>query len=82
MLVAGHPDPMVVLPAELGWSGMRKEAQRLLRAAADLRIGGTSASAYRGHDRGLAADGPWARPTYGEGAHLEIEKGGESCLEH
>ena len=31
MLLAIHPDPMVVQPAELGWSGMRKEAQRVLR---------------------------------------------------
>jgi nucleotide-binding universal stress UspA family protein len=35
MLVATHPDPMVVLPAELGWSGMRKEAQRVLRETRD-----------------------------------------------
>ena len=35
MLVAIHPDPMVVLPAELGWSGMRKEAQRVLRETRD-----------------------------------------------
>ena len=35
MLVAVHPDPMVVLPAEIGWSGMRKEAQRLLRETRD-----------------------------------------------
>jgi len=35
MLVAVHPDPMVVLPAEIGWTGMRKEAQRSLRETRD-----------------------------------------------
>ena len=35
MLVAVHPDPMVVLPAEIGWSGLRKEAQRVLRETRD-----------------------------------------------
>jgi nucleotide-binding universal stress UspA family protein len=35
MLVAVHPDPMVVLPAEIGWAGMRKEAERLLRETRD-----------------------------------------------
>jgi len=35
MLVAVHPDPMIVLPAELGWSGMRKEAERVLRETRD-----------------------------------------------
>jgi nucleotide-binding universal stress UspA family protein len=35
MLVAVHPDPMVVLPAELGWTGMRKEAERVLRETRD-----------------------------------------------
>ena len=35
MLVAVHPDPIVVLPAEIGWSGMRKEAQRVLRETRD-----------------------------------------------
>lgn len=35
MLVAVHPDPMVVLPVELGWAGMRKEAERLLRETRD-----------------------------------------------
>jgi nucleotide-binding universal stress UspA family protein len=35
MLVAVHPDPMVVLPAEIGWTGMRKEAERLLRETRD-----------------------------------------------
>jgi nucleotide-binding universal stress UspA family protein len=31
LLVAVHPDPMIVLPAEIGWTGMRKEAERFLR---------------------------------------------------
>ena len=35
MMVAVHPDPMVVLPAEIGWTGMRKEAQRVLRETRD-----------------------------------------------
>jgi nucleotide-binding universal stress UspA family protein len=35
MLVAVHPDPMVVLPAEVGWSGMRNEAERVLRETRD-----------------------------------------------
>jgi nucleotide-binding universal stress UspA family protein len=35
ILVAVHPDPMVVLPAEIGWTGMRKEAERLLRETRD-----------------------------------------------
>jgi nucleotide-binding universal stress UspA family protein len=35
MLVAVHPDPMVVVPAEIGWSAMRKEAQRVLRETRD-----------------------------------------------
>jgi len=35
MLVAVHPDPMVVLPAEIGWTGMRKEAERHLRETRD-----------------------------------------------
>jgi nucleotide-binding universal stress UspA family protein len=35
MLVAVHPDPMVVLPAEIGWTGMRKDAERLLRETRD-----------------------------------------------
>jgi len=35
MLVAVHPDPMIVLPAEIGWTGMRKEAERLLRETRD-----------------------------------------------
>jgi len=35
LLVGVHPDPMVVLPAEIGWTGMRKEAQRFLRETRD-----------------------------------------------
>ena len=35
MLVAVHPDPMVVLPAEIGWTGMRKDAERVLRETRD-----------------------------------------------
>ena len=35
MLVAVHPDPLVVLPAEIGWAGMRKEAERFLRETRD-----------------------------------------------
>ena len=35
MLVAVHPNPMVVLPAEIGWTGMRKEAERVLRQTRD-----------------------------------------------
>ena len=35
MLVAVHPDPLIVLPAEIGWTGMRKEAERLLRETRD-----------------------------------------------
>jgi nucleotide-binding universal stress UspA family protein len=35
MLVAVHPDPMVVLPAEIGWTGMREEAERFLRETRD-----------------------------------------------
>ena len=35
MLVAVHPDPMLVLPAEIGWAGMRKEAQRVLKETCD-----------------------------------------------
>ena len=35
MLVAVHPDPMVVLPAEIGWTAMRKEAERFLRETRD-----------------------------------------------
>lgn len=35
MLVAVHPDPMVVLPAEIGWTGMRREAERVLRGTRD-----------------------------------------------
>ncbi len=35
MLVGIHPDPMVVLPAEIGWAGLRKEAQAVLRETRD-----------------------------------------------
>ena len=35
MLVAVHPDPMVVLPAQIGWTGMRREAERFLRETRD-----------------------------------------------
>jgi nucleotide-binding universal stress UspA family protein len=35
LLVAIHPEPMVVLPAEIGWAGMRKEAQAVLRQTRD-----------------------------------------------
>jgi nucleotide-binding universal stress UspA family protein len=35
MLVAVHPDPMFVMPAEIGWTAMRKEAERVLRETRD-----------------------------------------------
>jgi nucleotide-binding universal stress UspA family protein len=35
MLVAIHPDPLVVLPRELGWKGMHKQAEALLRETRD-----------------------------------------------
>lgn len=35
MLVAVHPDPLVVLPPELGWTGMHKQAEALLRETRD-----------------------------------------------
>lgn len=35
MLVAVHPDPLVVLPSELGWTGMHKQAEALLRETRD-----------------------------------------------
>jgi nucleotide-binding universal stress UspA family protein len=35
MLVAVHPDPMVVLPAQIGWTAMRREAERSLRETRD-----------------------------------------------
>lgn len=35
LLVAVHPDPLVVLPAELGWSALRKQAEELLRETRD-----------------------------------------------
>jgi nucleotide-binding universal stress UspA family protein len=44
MLVAIHPDPLVVLPRELGWKAMHTQAEALLRetrdaVAPDARIG-------------------------------------------
>lgn len=35
MLVAVHPDPMVVLPGETSWAGMRNDAGRFLRNTRD-----------------------------------------------
>jgi nucleotide-binding universal stress UspA family protein len=35
MLVAVHPDPMVVLPEELGWRALHKQAEALLRETRD-----------------------------------------------
>jgi nucleotide-binding universal stress UspA family protein len=35
MLVAIHPDPLVVVPRELGWTVMRKQAEALLRETRD-----------------------------------------------
>ena len=35
MLVAVHRDPLVVLPRELGWEGMHKQAEALLRETRD-----------------------------------------------
>jgi nucleotide-binding universal stress UspA family protein len=35
MLVAVHPDPLVVLPRELGWTGMHRQAEALLRETRD-----------------------------------------------
>jgi len=35
MLVAVHPDPLVVLPPELGWTAMHKQAEALLRETRD-----------------------------------------------
>jgi nucleotide-binding universal stress UspA family protein len=35
MLVAVHPDPLVVVPPELGWTAMRKHAEGLLRETRD-----------------------------------------------
>ena len=35
MLVAIHPDPLVVLPRELGWKGMHRQAEALLRETRD-----------------------------------------------
>ena len=35
LLVAVHPEPFVVLPAELGWTAMRAQAEETLRQARD-----------------------------------------------
>ena len=35
LLVAVHPEPLVVLPAELGWTAMRKHAEETLRQIRD-----------------------------------------------
>jgi nucleotide-binding universal stress UspA family protein len=35
LLVAVHPDPLIVLPAAVGWSAMRNDAERLLRETRD-----------------------------------------------
>jgi nucleotide-binding universal stress UspA family protein len=35
MLVAVHPDPVVVLPSELGWRGMHAQAEEFLRNTRD-----------------------------------------------
>lgn len=35
MLVAVHPDPLIVLPREFGWKGMHKQAEALLRETRD-----------------------------------------------
>ncbi len=35
LLVAVHPDPLIVLPAELGWVGLHKQAEELLRDTRD-----------------------------------------------
>jgi nucleotide-binding universal stress UspA family protein len=35
MLVAVHPDPFVVLPREIGWTAMHKQAEALLRETRD-----------------------------------------------
>ena len=35
LLVAVHPEPFVVLPAELGWTAMRKQAEEALRQTRD-----------------------------------------------
>ena len=35
LLVAVHPEPLVVLPAELGWTAMRKQAEESLRQTRD-----------------------------------------------
>jgi nucleotide-binding universal stress UspA family protein len=35
LLVAVHPDPLVVLPREVSWAGVRKQAEQLLRRTRD-----------------------------------------------
>jgi nucleotide-binding universal stress UspA family protein len=35
MLVAVHPDPLVVLPSEMNWKGLEKQAEATLREARD-----------------------------------------------
>src|SRR5579862_711292 len=35
LLVAVHPELLVVLPAELGWTAMRKQAEETLRQTRD-----------------------------------------------
>ena len=35
LLVAVHPEPLVVLPAEIGWTAMRKQAEEELRQTRD-----------------------------------------------
>ncbi len=35
LLAAVHPDPPVVLPAELGWTAIRKQAEETLRPTRD-----------------------------------------------
>ena len=35
LLVAVHPDPLVVLPRELGWTGLRRRAEAVLRETRD-----------------------------------------------
>ena len=40
LLVAVHPEPRVVLPPELGWTAMRKQAEEALRQTCDELAGG------------------------------------------
>jgi nucleotide-binding universal stress UspA family protein len=35
MLVAVHPDPMVVVPGDMGWSGLEQQAKKMLTEARD-----------------------------------------------